>query len=213
VIANRWAARILAARSRVIHTTMITRVARIPLFLIVAAVVSGCPAPKAQTTLDSRRADLDNDGRVETVQITCLRRENGHPMGGDVIVLHGGRPIWRQRNLNPWKLRLADVDGDGRQEIVLGVWKRSPKDPVMAKRVFVYGWNGSRMMPKWLGSRLSRRFTDFDVRDIDHDGKIELIALEVAPGRASRIGIYRWRVFGFDWVRAEKSEEWRALVR
>jgi len=194
-----------------------TRTARIASFCLVVALTPGCSPPSRESVLDSRRGDLDKDGRIETVRITCLRRENGHPMGGDVVVLRSVegalKPVWRQRNLNPWKLRLADVDGDGRQEIVLGVWKKSPKDPVMAKRTFVYGWNGTRMMPKWLGSRLSRRFVDFDVRDIDGDGLAELMALEVAPAKPMRIGIYRWRVFGFDWVRTEKSEKWRKLAR
>jgi hypothetical protein len=187
---------------------------RIPLTVVMVlalTMVSGCA--RTPVMLDSRSADLDRDGAVETVGITCRSREGGHPMGGDIVVERSGKVIWRQKRLNPWKLRLADVDGDGRQEIVLGVWKKSPKDPVMAKRVFVYGWNGKRMMPKWLGSRLSRRFVDFDVLQMDGDGVPELIALEVAPGKPRRIGVYRWRSFGFDWVRAEKPNRWRELVR
>jgi hypothetical protein len=149
-------------------------------------------------------ADLDGDGTTEYLSITHKSIVNGHPMGGEIIASHKvhGRliTVWRQPNLNPWKLQIGDVDGDRHKEIVVGVWKKSRYDPVMAKRAFVYSWDGTRLLPKWLGSRLSRRFTDFVLCPMDKDGKTELIALEEAPGGANYITAYRWRAFGFDWI-------------
>lgn len=171
----------------------------------------------ASTTIDTHQADLNGDGQVEVVQITYKTVENGHPMGGEIVVMRetaeGLVPIWRERNLNPWKLRLADVDGDGEKEIIVGVWKKSPKDPVMARRVFVWSWNGERMLPKWLGSRLSRRFEDFEVRDINNDGWAELLAMEISPGKPKRIGMYRWRSFGFDWLGSAEPDKWKELAK
>ena len=161
-------------------------------------------AARAGEVLASMQADLEGDGKPETIAITCRKLEDGRPMGGEVVVLQPKDGslglVWRQRELNPWKLWLADVDGDGKREIVVGVWKKSPKDPVMAKRTFVYSWNGKRMLPKWLGSRLSRRFDDFALADINKDGWDELLALEVAPKGKHRVAAYRWRCFGFDWL-------------
>lgn len=150
------------------------------------------------------RGDLDTDGIREMVAITCRRHDGAHPVGGEVVVLRLGKDgrlgvAWRHKGLNPWKLQVADVDGDGRPEVVVGAWKRSPRDPVMAKRVFVYSWNGKRLLPKWLGSRLTRRFDDFALADLNEDGWDELAALEVAPGSKHRVAVYRWRSFGFDW--------------
>lgn len=200
--------------------------------LMLANLLSSCTAAEANAVATAQRvigrgtegrvlsayqADLDHDGSTEMIAITCRSIKNGHPLDGKVIVMQKKqgtfRPVWSQKRLNPWKLRIADVDGDGYKEIIAGVWKKSPKDPVMAKRSFVYSWTGSRMTPKWLGSRLSRRFVDFDVRDINKDGWAELLAVEVSPGKPKRIGIYRWRSFGFDWIGSAKPTKWKELTR
>ena len=163
------------------------------------------------------QADLDLNGIQETVAITYKTQKDGHPLGGQVIVMqpvkNGLKVIENHTRLNPWKLQVADVDGDKKQEIIVGVWKKSPKDPVMAKRVFVYNWCGKRMTPKWLGSRLARRFEDFHFRDINKDGWDELLALEVSPGKPKRIGIYRWKSFGFEWLRSAEAEKWKELTK
>jgi len=171
--------------------------------LVVAAVGFRCAAVEA-TVLSSLSRDLDRNGVVERVSITCERFENGHPMGGEIVVSRETgrkeRVLWRQRKLNPWKLDIGDVDGDAKSEVVVGVWKKSRYDPVFAKRVFVYSWNGKRLLPKWLGSRLSRRFTDFVLCPLDGDGKTELVAMEEAPRAGKYLTVYRWNAFGFDWV-------------
>ena len=150
--------------------------------------------------IQSVRADLDRDGRMETVAITRTGAVDGHPTGGDTVVMRGEKVLWRQACLNPWKVTTGDVDGDGKPEIIAGVWKKSPRDPVMAKRTFVYSWNGRRMLPKWLGSRLSRRFDDFVVADINGDRMAELISLELAPEGKRRVSVYRWFSFGFEFL-------------
>ena len=167
--------------------------------------------------ISAYQADLDFNGIQETIAITYKTYKTGHPLGGHVIVMQptktGLKVIESHTRLNPWKLQIADVDGDKKQEIIVGVWKKSPKDPVMAKRVFVYNWCGKRMTPKWLGSRLARRFEDFNFRDINNDGWAELLALEVSPGKPKRIGIYRWKSFGFEWLRSAEAEKWKELTK
>ena len=179
------------------------------LSLVISASTLASPSHSILTKQDGRiisscKSDLDADGIVETVVITARTQKDRHPMGGDVVVMQtvGGKlkPVWRQEKLNPWKLQIADVDDDGKCEIVVGVWKKSPKDPVMAKRTFVYSWDGRRMLPKWLGSRLSRRFDDFALCDINRDGWDELLALEICANGKHRVSAYRWQVFGFDWL-------------
>lgn len=167
--------------------------------------------------LDMVSADLDGDGSLETVAITFKKVEGGIPLGGEVVVLKVNdgvlTPVWRQRKLNPWKVQLADVDSRPGVEVVVGVWKTSPRDPVMARRPFVYGWNGRRLVPKWLGSRLSRRFTDMAVGDVDCDGRNELVSLEVAPGKRNRVAVYRWFSFGFEWLGCSEERAGMEMLR
>ena len=124
----------------------------------------------------------------------------GHRLGGEIVVRRANTDLWRQERLNPWKVLVADVDGDGKPEVLVGVRKKSPHDPVMENRLFVFSWNGERLLPKWLGSRLSRRFDDFTVADVAGDGKMRLFALERGDAGRHRVAEYRWLCFGFTWV-------------
>jgi hypothetical protein len=155
--------------------------------------------------LDQVSADLDGDGARERVVITVRRWKDRRPRGGRVRVFPAGgtRParaaggIWQRRDLNPWKLAVGDVDGDGSLELLIGVYKKSPYDPVMAQRPFFYNWDGVRLVPKWLGSRLRRRFSDLALGDLDDDGRAELVALERAGKNKFCVQVYAWQSFGF----------------
>jgi hypothetical protein len=110
----------------------------------------------------------------------------------------------------PWKVQAADVDGDGVCEISIGVYKTSRFHPVMAKRPFIYNWDGSDISPKWLGSRLSRPFSDYIFTDIDKDGADELIAAEYDRAGNMVITSYDWNGFGFD--RKSESKPFKEVI-
>ena len=99
---------------------------------------------------------------------------------------------------NPWKIMSAEIDGDEDLEICIGVWKAARFHPVFSNRLFIYGWDGNQLYPKWMGSRLASPFIDFDFKDLDSDEIEELISLELQKNRKKRIMSYKWTGFGFE---------------
>ncbi len=101
-------------------------------------------------------------------------------------------------NLKPWKVQCSDVDGDGRVEIALGVFKESEFHPIAAKRPYLYDWDGETLIPKWRGSRLAHPFEDFIFQDIDGNGTDEIVAIEYLEDGRQAVHAYSWKGFGFE---------------
>lgn len=150
----------------------------------------------------SLESDLDGDGRAERVR---LDKESDPSLS----VGHGARVKWRgvPARWQPWKLRIADVDGDGRSEIIVGVYKPTRFFPKPHNCLFIYGWDGERAYPKWLGSSLSKPFVDFAFIERRALGGAELIAIEIKRNGKMCVAAYSWNGFGFtlDW----QSGDWQ----
>ncbi len=121
----------------------------------------------------------------------------------DIVILslsEGFPQVYRKNysHLKPWKIALGDVDGNGIDEISMGVYKESPLHPIMAKRPFIYSFIEGEMQPKWRGSRLSRPFIDYEFYDLDDDGIDELISIEILKEGRNIINAYKWKGFGFE---------------
>lgn len=101
-------------------------------------------------------------------------------------------------NINVWKLEVGDIDGDGIDEVGLGVYTQSPLHPIDAKRPYIYSFSGIELIPKWRGSRLSRPFVDFVFYDVDKDKTDEILSIELLEDGAYIINSYKWKGFGFE---------------
>jgi len=165
-------------------------------------------------------SDINSEKREKVLMLTGKK---GCKYGEELIILDlkmdegeqglEFREIYRHplKILRPWKVQTADVDGDKKVEISLGVYKTARFHPVMAKRPFVYNWDGSFMSPKWLGSRLARPFDDYIFTDIDSDGRDELVSIEQLENGSKAINSYSWKGFGFESI--GQSKEYRDILQ
>jgi hypothetical protein len=165
--------------------------------LLLSAICLGA-AGKGSGVVQALTCDLEGDGAEERVVLDSRRAETLSVWRGKVRLWQGVPGRWK-----PWKLVVADVDGDGRKEILLGVHKATRYFPEPHNCLFVYGWDGRQAFPRWLGSRLSKPFVDFALADVDEDGRDEVLSVEVTRDKRRCLLSYSWCGFGFtvDWQR------------
>jgi len=142
--------------------------------------------------LGSCQVDLDGDGQKERVVFRAK-------VDGAISVFCRGRKIWQgvPKRWQAWKLVIADVDGDGKKEFLVGVNIKTRYFPQRHKSVFVLGWNGKFAYARWLGSHLSKPLVDFAAASLDEHQGDELVTLEVTRDGCHCLVIYRWIGFGF----------------
>ena len=147
---------------------------------------------------------LGNKKDRRNVPVSCVLTGRGFSKYGKEVVvfsLDGEiKEMYREdfSRLKPWKITTGDIDGDGKCEVSIGVYKKAPFHQVMAKRPFIYSYENNNLVPKWRGSRLSKPFTDYDFCDIDGDGIDEIISIEMLEDNKKVINTYKWEGFGFE---------------
>jgi len=102
---------------------------------------------------------------------------------------------------NPWKVRIGDLNNDGRNEVVVGVWKKVRLEKRFRKRLFIYTINKEGLKPIWLSSLLSSPFYDFEIWDIDNDKRDDVITLELQKNGLKRICVYSICSFGLKFMK------------
>lgn len=167
--------------------------------LLSGALVAGVAARGGPSSLEF---DLDGDGTMERVALDTSQR---HALG----VYRGHRCVARAvlSTWKPWRLMLADVEGDGRTEIVVGVHKATRFIRHAHNCLFVYWFDGRTIQPRWLGSALSRPFTDFTFAPPVKSRAWPLYAIECDRRGRSSLSEYAWSGFGFMLVRRDGA--WR----
>jgi hypothetical protein len=132
-------------------------------------------------------------GQVHDVAV-YLATDHG---AGFLTVTRAGRR-WTSAIHPMWWAAPADLDGDGVDEIVLGIWSRARRhdEPEPHRAIWVVAWDGRALVARWRGSALARPLADALVADLDRDGRAELLALERAA-TGCVLAAYAWNGFGF----------------
>ena len=149
------------------------------------------PPPAPAGTLTTV-ADLAGDGRRERIVVDPRRDPalsvwlDGHLAGQAV-----------ERDWRPWKLRTANILGNGHRQIVVGVYKTTRYFPFPHNCLYVYSWTGKEMVPRWRGSSLALRYLDFEFGHLDGGPKEQLVAVEQQLDGKQCIECYEWSGFGF----------------
>lgn len=147
-------------------------------------------SPEGARMHDIRVADLDGDGRLDLV--TRHQSGFGKKLGNAVH-------LWLQRD-DGWEhrtfacphgegLAVADVDGDGRPDVLVGGrWYRNPGDVLDGE------WTEHHYLP---AARFDAEWTDGDVRvaagDLTGDGRPEIV---LTPAEGT--GLLAWYAAGDD---------------
>lgn len=144
------------------------------------------------------RQYIIDTSEYEDIKVSIL--SDNKDFGKEILIQGGGEDFSIDvKGMNPWRVDFCNVDG-GEPELAIGVYKKSPKDSKVTKRVFFYNldFENKRLLPKLRISRLNNPLVDFSVYDIDRDGKDEILSVERTINGRYEIGGYCWTNFSFN---------------
>ncbi len=104
----------------------------------------------------------------------------------NMVSINGKVHIYKDRyRLNVWKAEAGAVTDEGVENVVLGVYNKSPFHQETEKRVFVYIVKNDELRPRYRASKLSTPFEDFVLYDVEGDGVMEIVTLDNIKGMNS----------------------------
>lgn len=101
------------------------------------------------------------------------------------------------KQLKPWKIEIADIDGDHQNEILIGVNKTTHFDDQEKNRMFIFNFNGEKLYKKWTGSQIAGVWDYFFAQDLLSIPGDELLFIEQVGDTGERVCVYYWFDFGF----------------
>ena len=142
--------------------------------------------------------------QTQTSQVFELRKENDSLYW---LGVKGGSKSDEWRLAHPvYQFQTGDVDGDGSEDAMVGVIKKTRYYP-MGRRLFIFkqidGRMGAKLVrPMWLGSKLGGILEDFRfVEPAEGDSMGRIRALESTTDSLYVVSDYKWSGFGMKFER------------
>jgi hypothetical protein len=144
------------------------------------------------------------DYTIDEAYAYTLTSKNGIKEYGDTFAVFERRDdTWNRiyendfKNLMPWKLELADIDGDDVREVLIALRKTTPYDKEIKNRMFIFNYQDNILSRKWTGSQIAGIWRDFYPLDLLSTPGYELVFIEQANDSMEKISVYSWFDFGF----------------
>ncbi len=160
------------------------------------------------------KADIDGDGKIERAFIEKNR----------AYLKKEGKIIWQSdAEFKAENIVLADMDNDGKIDILLSLWKIGKYGPDLpfwldkntddwSNHFFIYKWQENKIKLFWGSSTLDAPIKEMAIQDINNDGKNELIVLEGNYDNSNNhyadyLTIWHWNEWSlFNDFRSEKGK-------
>lgn len=97
----------------------------------------------------------------------------------------------------------ADVNGDGINDIGVGVVKSTRFDKRFRLRPFFYQVSKNKLAPLWLGSKLGDYILDF--KPVREKSNTYIMSLERGDNNKYNVILFKWQSFGFKFLRYIKK--------
>lgn len=137
--------------------------------------------------------------------VYALVHRDGEAEDADIFTVFDQEPDgkWRRSyendfaGIKPWKIGIADIDGNGEEEILIAVKKTAYFDQVEKNRMFIFNYTDGILAKKWTGSQIAGSWRDFYTADLVSASGCELIFIEQTEDGLEKIKVYHWFDFGF----------------
>lgn len=99
---------------------------------------------------------------------------------------------WKQESCYPWKVCVADIDNDGKKEVIIGVKVLSRISKKYVNQLNICEYEDGKLYEKWF---CARDFIDFGFMNIGNEQK--LLTVEKINKTEYALISYKWEGFGY----------------